>query len=87
MKVLEIRNLEREEGHIFYMRKYTCDAIFEMPTTPLEAKVAFAIEMSPLGERTVSISFPEPLNYPVLPIKKALKEYIIMQDLEGHLPC
>ena len=87
MKVLEFRNLIREEGQIFYLRKYSCDAIMEITASSLEAKINFSIETTPLGERNIIISFPEPLNYPVLPVKKALKEYIIMQDLEGHLPC
>lgn len=87
MKVLEFRNLEREEGQIFYMRKYTCDAVFELPTTTLESKINFSIEISPLGERSINVGFAEPINYPVLPIKKALKEYIIKQDMDGHLPC
>ncbi|MCQ2573608.1 MAG: hypothetical protein MJ182_06915 [Treponema sp.] len=87
MKVLEFKNLTREEGQIFYMRKYACEAVLELAASSLEAKINFAIEMNPLGERSVSIAFPEPLNYPVLPVIKALKEYIIKQDLEGHLPC
>jgi len=87
MNVLEFKNLTREEGHIFYMRKYACDVVLELPTSTLETKITFAIEMSPLGERTVNIAFPGNLNYPVLPVKKCLKEYIIKQDLEGHLPC
>ncbi len=69
------------------MRKYSCDAVFELPTSVLESKVNFSIEMSPLGERMVNITFPEPLNYPILPVKKALKDFILQQDKEGHLPC
>ncbi|MCQ2585915.1 MAG: hypothetical protein MJ185_10020 [Treponema sp.] len=87
MKVLEFKNLTREEGQIFYMRKYACDAVLELPTTSLETKISFAIEMNPFGVRTVNIAFSEPLNYPVLPVMKVLKEYIIKQDLDGHLPC
>lgn len=87
MKVLEFKNLTREEGQIFYIRNYACDAVLELPTTSIEAKISFAIEMNPFGARTVNIAFSEPLNYPVLPVMKALKEYIIKEDLDGHLPC
>lgn len=87
MKVLEFRNLAREEGQIFYLRKYTCDAVMELPTSSLNAKINFSIETTPLGEKNIIIGFDEPLNYPVLPVKKALKDYILMQDKEGHLPC
>lgn len=87
MKVLEFRNLSREEGQIFYLRKYTCDAIFELTSSTLESKINFSIETTPLGEKNIVISFAESLNYPVLPIKKALKDYILLQDKEGRLPC
>ncbi|MCQ2598407.1 MAG: hypothetical protein MJ181_11245 [Treponema sp.] len=87
MKVLEFRNLAREEGQIFYLRKYTCDAVMELPTSSLNAKINFSIETTPLGEKNIIIGFDEPLNYPVLPVKKALKDFILMQDKEGHLPC
>lgn len=87
MKVLEFRNLSREEGQIFYLRKYSCEAIFELPTSTLESKINFSIETTPLGEKNIVISFAEALNYPILPIKKALKDYILLQDKEGRLPC
>lgn len=87
MRVLEFKNLAREEGQIFYLRKYSCEAVFEMPTSSFEIGVNFSIETTPLGEKNIVISFAEALNYPILPVKKALKEFILLQDKEGHLPC
>ena len=51
MKVVDIKNLQREEGHIFYLRKYEGDAVLELPTSVETTKIKFSIEMSPLGEK------------------------------------
>ncbi len=86
MRILELRNLNREEGYIYYRRNFTGTAVIEIPGSTLEADIDFCIEMSPFGEKTIDIEIANTLNYPVLPVKKALKEYIILQDQEGALP-
>ncbi len=87
MKVLELKNLEREEGQIFYRRKYTCDAVLEFPTNTETVPILFVIDMDPLGRKTLEFSFPKSISYPLIPVKKALTEYILTEDLEGRLPC
>lgn len=87
MKIVDIVNLQREEGHIFYLRKYEGEAVLELPTSVERAKIKFSIEMSPLGEKKVELSLMSTVNYPLLPVKKALIEYIIFIDKEGTLPC
>ncbi|MCF0242383.1 MAG: hypothetical protein HUK25_07070 [Treponema sp.] len=87
MQVLGFRNLEREESHIFYLRKYTCNCVLELPTSTIEPKLLFSIETTPLGERNVDLSFTDTINYPVIPVKKAIREYILQADKEGRLPC
>lgn len=87
MKVVDIKNLQREEGHIFYLRKYEGDAVLELPTSVETTKIKFSIEMSPLGEKKVELSLMSTVNYPLLPVKKALVDYIIFIDKKGNLPC
>ncbi|MBE6352344.1 MAG: hypothetical protein E7060_05320 [Treponema bryantii] len=87
MKIVDIVNLQREEGHIFYLRKYEGEAVLELPTSVERAKISFSIEMSPFGEKTVDLSLLSSVNYPLLPVKKALIEYIILSDSKGTLPC
>ena len=86
MRILELRDLNREEGYIYYRRNFTGTAVIEIPGSTLEAPVAFCIEMDPFGVKTIEIDIENTLNYPVLPVKKALKEYILLRDLEGILP-
>lgn len=87
MKVLELKNLQREEGQIFYLRKYTCDAIIELPTSTEKAHIFFSIETSPFGKKIIELQFLQPLNYPLIPIKKALLEHILTEEMEGRIPC
>lgn len=86
MKILDLKNLFREEGYIYYRRNFSATADVEIPGQTLETDVDFCIETDPLGKKTVDIQFKKPLNYPILPIQKALKDYILKQDSEGKLP-
>ena len=44
MKVLQLKELQREEGQIFYLRKYTCIIVLELPTGVENAEIKFSIE-------------------------------------------
>lgn len=87
MRVVELKNLLREEGQIFYLRKYTCDVVLEFPTSTEETPIFFSIETNPFGQKDIKLNFIRPINYPILPVKKALIEFIPTEELEGRLPC
>lgn len=87
MRVVELKNLQREEGQIFYLRKYACDAVLEFPTSTESTPILFSIETSPIGKKIIELSFKQTLNYPLLPVKKAILEYILTEEIEGRLPC
>lgn len=87
MKVVSIKNLKREEVQIFYLRKYTGDAVLELPTSTVDTQISFSIETSPLGTKSVVLNLLKPVNYPLIPLKKALTQYILQEDTEGRLPC
>ncbi len=86
MKILELKNLYREEGYIYYMRKFSGTALIQIPGDTLQAPVSFCIETSPFGTKTIDIEVSNTINYPVLPIKKALETFILSEDNEGRLP-
>ncbi len=86
MKVLELQNLQREEGQIFYLRKYTCDAVIELPTATETAGILFTIEVNPMGKRIIQSTVTKPINYRLLAVKKALPEFLLTEGLEGRLP-
>ena len=86
MKILELKDLEREEGYIYYRRNFSALALVEIPGSTLEAPLEFCIETNPLGQKTIDITLNNNINYPILPVKKALREFILLQDNEGKLP-
>lgn len=86
MKIVGLTNVSREEGYIYYMRKFSGIALIQIPGNTLQAPVSFFIETSPLGTKSISVSIRNKLNYPILPVRKALADYILEEDREGKLP-
>ncbi len=86
MRVIELKNVHRDEGYIYYRRTFQADAVLELPLKTLQTPVEFTIELSPLGTKDIDISFLDNIDYPLLPITKLLKELILSQDSEGLLP-
>ena len=86
MRILELKNLFREEGYIYYRRNFSGEAVIEVPGTTLYAPIDFCIETDPLGVRSIELSVASNVNYPLLPLKKALAAYILEEDKEGRLP-
>ncbi len=61
-------------------------AIIEIPTLDMEIPISFTIETGPLGDKHLYLDPFKSDEYPVVPIKKALIEYISTMDTEGKLP-
>ena len=87
MKVLDITSISKEEGWIYYRNQYRATASLEILTRTISLPLSFTIEISPLGMRSIEIEgIPTDLDYPVLPIKTALKKYIDDMAKQGKLP-
>lgn len=87
MRVIELKKIEREESELFYRRKYKCDAVLELPTSNETVPVFFTIETDPFGRKNIELSFPRQVNYPLVPVKKVLIEFILTEEMEGRIPC
>ncbi len=86
MTVLELKNIKREPGAIYYIRRYKAVASLKLPTEIVDSEIEFCIEMGPFGNKEIDISLLNQPNYPALPITKALKEFILKLDDDGTLP-
>ncbi|MBQ5400920.1 MAG: hypothetical protein IIU15_06860 [Treponema sp.] len=87
MKVLEINSISKEEGYIYYFNKYRGNAVLDILSQKVTVPVRFSIEVNPLGKRNIEIdSLPQSLNYPVMPVKKSLKDFIDDLYKKGALP-
>ena len=86
MRVIELSNVTRDENFIYYRRNFEAVVKLELGSKILESAIKFLIETTPLGTKEISIFGLESIDYPVLPLKKAIIEYISEQDSEGKLP-
>jgi hypothetical protein len=73
--------------YISYRKEYRAHVVMEAKNLhTLEFSVEFSIEMTPLGQKEVRVIVPDSVNYPVIPILRALKPYIHDLERDGHLP-
>ncbi|MDE5580273.1 MAG: hypothetical protein K2J68_01395 [Treponemataceae bacterium] len=86
MEVLELKNIERAPGAIYYIRRYKAVASLKLPTEIIDSPIEFCIEMGPFGNKEIEIDILNQPNYPALPITKALREFILKIDDNGTLP-
>ena len=86
MKVIELKNVFRKDIPIYYRRLYTAIAVIELVNKPEEIPLDFMIEHMPTGHVEITLFLPEKLDYPLVPLKKELKNFISAIDGEGKLP-
>lgn len=87
MTVLGIDQLQKDEGHIFYRQKYSGVATIEIVSKNVSFPLTFIIDTNPLGIKTIEIGIlPQDVSYPIIPLKKALKEYVNTLSEQGKLP-
>ena len=87
MKVVELANLQREDVQIFYIRKYAATAVLDLTARTANVDIEFSIEMNSFGNKDFSLSIKNQIDYPLIPIRKTILEYITNLEMEGKLPC
>lgn len=86
MKLTRVDNITRKPGALHYRNEYAANAVFGlMDGKPLVRRIEFIVEMSPLGQKDIRIQFLDPIDYPLVPVLKSLKEEIRALDRKGHL--
>jgi hypothetical protein len=87
MRVVELANLQREDVQIFYIRKYAATAVLDLTARTANVDIEFSIEMNSFGNKDFSLSIKNQIDYPLIPIRKSILEYITKLEMEGKLPC
>ena len=87
MRVVELANLQREDVQIFYIRKYAATAVLDLTARTANVDIEFSIEMNSFGKKDFSLSIKSQIDYPLIPIRKTILEYITNLEQEGKLPC
>lgn len=89
MKVLELNQVLTDDNFIYYRRNYTAVAKLQMLANSVDVKISFTIETGPLGDKIIYVDLDPKtdIDYPLIPVKSALKTFILKEDDEGKLPC
>lgn len=86
MKLAEIADIVKKDIPLHYRNEYTARAVFHTSNgTPLDRKIEFIVEMTPIGQKDIRINILEALDYPLVPILKSLREEIQVLDRKGLL--
>ena len=87
MRVVNLENLTRKDVQIFYIRKYAATAVMDLTASTASVDIEFSIEMNSFGNKTYTLSLKSPIDYPLIPVRKSILEYITNLEMEGKLPC
>ena len=86
MKVINIKDMIRKDVPIYYRRLYTGVAVIEFNQNSSDFRVDFSIETKPTGHKEINVSFIDTMDFPLVPVTKELKQYILEMDDAGGLP-
>jgi hypothetical protein len=86
MKIKQIKNIIRKDVPIYYRRLFTGSLEIELLGKTLERTIDFIVETMPTGLNKVSVTIAEPLDYPLIPLMRELKQFIANLDETGALP-
>ena len=86
MKIIELKNVVRKDVPIYYRRLYTSIAVLELLNKTSEVPLEFQIEHMPTGSIEITIISMGNVDYPLVPLKKELKNFIGVLDSAGKLP-
>jgi hypothetical protein len=86
MKIQRLRDVIRKDFPIYYRRLFSGILDIELLGKAVECRIDFTIETLPTGMNQVSVTLAEPVDYPLVPLMRELKQYIITLDENGELP-
>jgi hypothetical protein len=86
MKVLDIKEIIRKDVPIYYRRLFSGIAVIELVNKPAEYHIDFSIETKPTGQKEISVTFADFVDYPLVPLLKELRQFVNKLDGDGGLP-
>ena len=86
MKLTQIADIVKKDVPLHYRNEYTANAVFDLlDGKTLTRRIEFVVEMSPIGSKDIRINFVDPIDYPLVPVLKSLKDEIHTLDRKGSL--
>ncbi|MCK5201647.1 MAG: hypothetical protein KAR21_25005 [Spirochaetales bacterium] len=86
MNVVTIRNITKKDIPLHYREEFSGLAVLDdMRSQESESRIEFSLERTAFGTKQVEVKFLKPPDYPVIPVIRTLREYILKLDKEGKL--
>lgn len=76
MIVSEIKDIKKEDTHIYYRQKYTATAVYAILGTEKTGKIEFFVEYKPEGDCDIHVKMLDQIDYPVLQLTMDLKKAV-----------
>jgi len=86
MRIVALRNLVRKDVPIYYRRLFSGILEIELINKTVESHINFTVETKPTGINEVTINEMGDVEYPLLPLRKAVINHISLLDETGGLP-
>jgi hypothetical protein len=86
MKIVTLKDMLRKDVPIYYRKLYTSVAVIELNNKQDDYRIDFSLEIKPTGAKEVNVTFIDTVDYPLIPVIRELKRYIIELDNADGLP-
>jgi 2-methylaconitate cis-trans-isomerase PrpF len=86
MKIVTLKDMIRKDVPIYYRMLYTSVAVIEFNNKQNDYRIDFSLEIKPTGAKEVNVTFIDAVDYPLVPVIRELKRYIIELDNADGLP-
>ena len=87
IKIKMIKDMIRKDVPIYYRNLYTGVAVIEVAANSVDCRIDFAIETKPTGQKEISVTVLDTIDYPLVPTINLIKEFITELDSNGALPA
>lgn len=86
MQLLKIYNITKKDIPIYYRNDYSAVSDFSLIGNKIvTVALFFSIEMEPTGEKRINLQITDTVDYPIIPLFRALKEEIMNLEKKGEL--
>ncbi len=86
MNIIELKDVSRKDTSIYYRRIFTALASLDFMGSATDKRVEFIIETKPTGAKDIAVTVLDPLEYPLIPVIRSIKDLVKKLDDGGALP-
>ena len=87
MMIAAIKDIIRKDIPIYYRKLYTGVSVIKLDMgESANYRIDFAIEYKATGEKDISVTFIDTVDYPLISLDKEIRRIIDELDVAGELP-